>query len=287
MTGLSHECTNAVCSIPCSQVFERVCCFPRIHGGSRVEWVLHPEFRDPQPHLFRLEVSEAAVNDPTAWVSVSTQEKNDVWFLLDPLDRVFGSQQWTHYRIRLRTPKGTYYSDPSPCLGVLDRRQWRLMQAVLRAERKNFIWANGQEGYLLKRKTTGQKCVCLDPLTDEVRNAQCEICQGVGYVTGYYAPVSCVWALLTDAQRHAKLEVNSPRGMGDEIRAQARMLAIPQMYEQDVWVDRSSDFRYFIHTIAAICEIKGVPIVNNVELRQIPFSHPVYKITITGQIPAS
>ena len=47
--------------------------------------------------------------------------------LVDDTPRVFGKTQWTHYRIKLTTPGGTYYSTPMHCWGSLDFRFWRLI----------------------------------------------------------------------------------------------------------------------------------------------------------------
>jgi hypothetical protein len=266
-------------------VFERLLVFPRIRGGTRVEWLMDRDFTDPLPYTFQLQVGTAGDHDISDWTPVGSTVVNG-WYLLDDQERVFGLQQWTHYRVQLVTSKGTYYSDPAPCLGLWDFRQWRRACGVLRNEMLNFRAGEAPEGYLLKRRVQGEPCSCLDPLTQECRNPDCLICYGTSWVGGYFQPLGCVYAALSEQATHSHIEAEGPRGAGGDIIVKARMLALPQLQEKDVWINKTTDHRYIVHTIQSACEIKGVPLVYDpVELRLAPFTNIIYDIPIPDLVP--
>ena len=54
--------------------------------------------------------------------------------------------------------------------------------------------------------------------------------------------------------------------------------------EDDVWVNKVTDDRYFVHGVQNTVEIRGVPVISDVELRPIPFSSSIYKIEIPEQL---
>jgi hypothetical protein len=281
---VSERCT-ADCVNECAWIFDRLQVFPRINGGSRIEWTLHPGFADPLPYDVMLQVGSTGLDNATDWTGVGFSARN-TFYLVDDVQRVYGHTQWTHYRVRLETPVGVYYSDPISCWGNLDNRHWRLMREVTRKELLLLRKESGQEGYLLKRRISGTPCAaCISYMTDEVTNAQCPECYGTGFEGGYYAPLGCVYANLTPSGRHEQLDRQQTRGSVNETVATARMLAAPQLSANDVWVDRDTDFRWNIHQVQNVVEMRGVPVVVQAGLRLCPFSDPVYKFPISGQLP--
>ena len=69
------------------------------------------------------------------------------------------------------------------------------------------------------------------------------------------------------------------------LRVKARMLAIPQVFENDVWVDKTNDHRWYIHQIEHAAEYKGIPVASDIEFRFAPFSDPIYSIEIDALLP--
>ena len=61
------------------------------------------------------------------------------------------------------------------------------------------------------------------------------------------------------------------------------MLMMPLLQETDVWVSRETDDRYYIQKIQDIAEIRGVPLVANVELRPAPYTDIIYTVAIPQQ----
>lgn len=276
------------CAAVCPNVFDRILISHVIRGGTKVTWELRQEFVDPGPLTFQLQTAAIAGTDPAAWEDVGLAVENQ-YCAIDPEQRVWGKTQYTHYRVKLTTPLGVYYSDPVLGLGVLDRRSWRLAREIVRQNKVAFrIGPGGQRGYLLKRRWTGQRCsVCTDLQTSESRDAYCATCYGTGFVCGYYYPMSCVWAELSPRSRHIELDASQARGTVHDVVVQARMLAVDLLSEEDIWVSDKTDDRYYVHAVQSIAELRGVPLVSQVELRPIPYTSPVYTIQIPRDMQAT
>lgn len=277
------------CAADCTWVFGRVRVRPSIQHGTWVEWLMHPEFRDPQPYTYQLQVGHTGSNLADDWQDVGLPIAN-VTYAIDDTQRVYGKTQWTHYRIKLTTPQGTYYSAPQQTWGDLPFRFWRLVANRERIYRRQFTaTSRAQEGYLLKVRLTGARPELgdgvLDYQTEEVTNPQSPETVGKEFIGGYYAPIPCVWMDPdTKITRREHRDAGEARGtVNDGLRVKAVMLATPQVDSYDVWVDRINDFRWEIHEIEHLEAIQGVPIAIRAELRLLPFSHPVYALTMPHQ----
>ncbi len=79
------------------------------------------------------------------------------------------------------------------------------------------------------------------------------------------------------------IDDQATRGTVQDIVISGRMLMLPLINEQDIWVSRKTDDRYYIHSIQDVAEIRGVPLVANVEMRPAPFTDVIYQIPIPQQ----
>lgn len=276
---LSEFCRQA-CGDPCRTVFDRVAIRLYTSGGTLIMWQLMPQFDAPGPLRFQVQVGRT--NNPLAddWVDVGLPVI-DQFYAIDPEQRDWGKRKYTHYRVVLEAGDGnTYYSLPTAGLGTLNRREWLLARELLRQRLK--LYRKGyaaQEGFLLKRRKSGQPCPsCLDLQTEEPRNPDCPYCYGTGYRCGYYYPISCVFALFEPQKLY--LRQDQRRGTVNDQRRVADMLLADMAETEDVFVALRTDDRYWIHAIAATTEVRGIMIAGQVELRLIPFSSPIYSIPV-------
>lgn len=279
-------CGAATCAV--SGVFQSLRVTPTIAFGSRVEWALSPQFRDPLPHTFQLQVGRTGLSVADDWQPVGSTADN-VFYMLDDTQRVFGKTNWTHYRVCLETPVGTYFSDPIPADGDLsakDRREWR---TILKTWSTLLRLKTGQEGYLLKRKLFGTPCPedCRDFQTGEITDPHCPTCHGTGIVDGYFDPVPCIYAQLSPRTSHNNLDAGQARGtIDDELRVRATLLGVPYIFENDVWVDKHTDRRWYIHQIQHRVEVRGVAAVVDAEFRLAPYTDTIYEFEIEDQVPS-
>lgn len=273
------SCPVSLCASP----FDRVVVSRLIRGGTAVFWELVPSFNDPAPLTFTLQVGTTANQDADDWADVGLPVVGQ-YFAVDGDQRLYGKDHWTYYRVKLETTLGTYYSDPTNGMGTMNRHDWRLAREIVRKELVAHRGAS-QLGYLLKRRVTGQRCPkCLDHMTQEVRNPACPVCYGTGYRCGYYYPMACVWANMSPRTRRTELDGGQGRGTINDVVVQARMTLTDLLNEDDVWVNKATDDRYYVHKIQHVAEWRGVPLVGQVELRPIPFSSIIYDIEIPGQL---
>lgn len=278
-----------ICGPSCEWIFDRLQVFADISGGTRVEWTLHPQFSEAGPYTFQLQAGRTGNPDADDWTDVGAAVV-DTYFVVDSSKRVYGKKQWTHYRVTVTSSASgadTYASKPQPATGNLNKKDWLRSKAILRNEDIRLRKEAGQEGYLLKRRLYGTACPdCLDYQTGEVRNPQCSTCYGTGFTDGYFAPYGCFYAELGVHAHRSEIQ-DSARGTIDDLpRTTGRMINTPQVFSYDVWVDKDSDFRWIIHSVKNLVEVRGIPIIVQAEMRLAPFTHPVYSIDITGQVPA-
>jgi len=276
--GAIDDCER-VCAPSCAQVFDRVQVYHAIRGGGRVEWELSSSFSDPAPYEFQLQVGRTASNDADDWTNIGSPVVN-AFYSIDADQRVWGNVQWTHYRVKLTTVNGVYYSPPEPALGALSRIDWRRGREIRRKEELRFRKTPaGTEGYLLKRRIYGERCTCIDEMTHECRNPQHVDCYGTGILGGYFDAIGCSWVEFTLRQTRTHQDLS--RGTVNDVAVPARMLYWPQPNSYDVWVNATSDERWIIHEVSSIAEIRGIPLVANVGLRLVPFGDIIYDIPVS------
>jgi len=275
--------TNQCPPSDCYNVFDMVHVSYLIRGGSRVMWTLVDTFTDPTPWVFQLQVGHGGTQTADDWENVGLPITNSV-YAVDPGQENYSTVSLPfYYRVKLTTSVGVYYSDPTIKTGILSVKDWRIAKEIVRKEKLRFKHTS-QDGYLLKRRAMGADCpICLDFQTLETTNPYCPQCWGTGKECGYFYPVGCIWADLSPQSQNMNIDNQGMRGTVQDIKITARMLMLPLIGEQDVWVSRKTDDRYYIHAIQHTTEIRGVPLVATVELRPAPFSDVVYRIAIPQQ----
>lgn len=270
------DCTPVCPTTDCSWIFDRVIVLPHITGGSRVEWILHPMFRDPAPHTFQLQVGRTANPDADDWEDVGDPVVDD-FFAIDPSQRVWAATQWTHYRVVLTTGLGTYTSKPQAALGALSRRDWAKWKNHVRMWRLKLKKGPGSsEGYILKRRLYGTPCDCLDPQTGEIRKPNHITCYGTGWVGGYFPAIPCVFADMDLKLTRDQVD-DAGTGNVNKISVGARLLAVPQLGDKDVFVEKNTDIRYAIRGIQYVAAQNGVPVAVSAKLIPYAFDRVIYQ----------
>ena len=269
----------------CESVFDRVVVSYLIRGGTRVMWEMRDDFVDPQPFEFQLQAGQTNSNAADDWVDVGLPV-TDQFVAMDDEQRVFN--KWpnrTFYRVKLTTRLDTYFSEPTGGEGTLSKRDWRLAREIIRMELVRFKQHAGERGLLLKRRITGENCpTCLDFQTMEVRDPACPDCWGTGKKCGYFFPIDCVWADLNPKTYRTHLDGGRGRGTINEVVVKGRMLNTFLLGEEDIWINLVTDDRYYAHEVQNTAEMRGVPLIANVELRPAPFTDVAYDIVIPQQL---
>lgn len=290
------SCPAEVCNQACDEVFDRLLVFPKIAGGTRVEWSLLSSFTEAGPYEFQLQVSTTglwsgmwrhqralaennAALDEGDWVDVGLP--TEAFYAIDDSQRVYGKTQWTHYRVKLTTQTSYYYSPAYPCHGQLLGADLRTWQHGLRMWENRFRSGRaGQRGYLLKARRFGTPCPCRDPDTQEVTKQHTR-CYGTGFVGGYYPATDCVYLELDPRASRERLDAQRRRGSVEDTILRGTMLAYPHIVSGDYWTSGQTDVRYQIKDIQHLAEVRGVPVVMAVTLWPAPFADIIYQFPVT------
>jgi hypothetical protein len=204
----------------------------------------------------------------------------DIYSITDDTKRDFGQLHLTHYRVVVTSSSGVYASEPQSCLGNLSPRDWLKAKSAIRMESLALRKGSGQEGYLLKRRLFGTRCsLCTDMLTGEVRDSKCPECYGTGFTGGYHPAYPCFYVNTNPAGFRSHRDQLAAGN--HQLTIQGRMINVPQVFSYDVWVDKDTDQRWFIHRIQAAVEVQGVAVIlYPVEMRLAPFTDQVYKVPV-------
>lgn len=270
------------CTPSCEEVFSSVRVYPMVAGTTRVVWALKPTFAAAGPFRFLLQYSLYPVDEFSAWEDAG-ELTEDVYEAIDVCIRSQGNFMRAHYRVLLLDADDNQYtSRPTPANATFDFRQSQILGQVLRTEELRMRNSpNSSLGILLKRKTTGLRCtVCSDHMTNQVTDSSCETCYGTGFVGGYWRAADCsmVDFVKEPAQRSM---VREPQGTMENQINYVRMLNIPQIFSNDVWIQQGNDHRYVIQSFASEIEIGSAAIVlQPVEFRLAEFSHIIYRFPL-------
>jgi hypothetical protein len=249
-------------------------------GGGRVRWELARHFIKPRPHTFQLQTSPGTVEGADDWEDVGDAVTN-VFYALDETRRLYGKTRHINYRVKLTDGNAVvYYSKPALTLGQWTKRDWILAREVLRKEKLRATRFTSVDGFLFKRRRYGDPCTaCLDAITGEITNSDCTLCGGTGILTGYYAPVAASYADLTPESSREHRD-NQMRATVRDVIVVGRFFDFPPLVQGDIWVNRFSDERYYIHNVTEKAVLRGVPLIWDVELRRAEDTDNVYHDSI-------
>jgi hypothetical protein len=267
-------------------LFTNLSVVPTASNGNIVSWQVACWFNEQLPYTYQLQVGRqnlsAYTNDGAGrvddWQDTGDPVQN-AFFAVDLNDRRFGKTTDLFYRLKLTTGAGDiYYSDPVGLNARLPARDAAVVHEMIRKERLRNEGQVGVEGYLLKAFRYGPVCpVCTDPVTGEVTNSHCQTCYGTGFQGGYFQPFPTYAVIEGESTREA---LNPQTNMSKPVQVSARMLAQPQIDSLDVFVEKYSDKRHFIHPYKVVAQHRGVPIALQVELRLAPYSDVIYSVPV-------
>jgi hypothetical protein len=269
-----------------TDVFKRANVDFMLLGITRVTWEMARHFHGRPPLNFQLQRALTGSRLADDWEDVPGAAGVNVFTLSDEQDglRAIGKQLTVHYRVELTDGDGVVsYSSPASSEGGLTKFEWLEAREILFRESFSGIKFSSCNGWLLKAKRHGAPCpVCLDPDTGEVTTSHCPTCKGTRWTGGYYAAIPATYAEITENPIRMRRDMQQNRGTVYDDVKKGRFLGLPQLYAYDVWIDAESDERYYLHEINVIAKLRAVPLIYDVELRQVEFNEVVYTIPLEG-----
>lgn len=262
---------------------QRLIVYPSYPGKTVIYWDLHPNMQDPLPYTYQLQRCLSA-NPDDDWKNIGGEQDNAIALvdsLEDPNSIRTGYLLDCYYRIVLKTPRGTYVSEPEGCFGQLHRDEWKTALEILSKERLLFK-KTAVPGVLLQAIRNGDRCpYCNGEYSSGVFNSQCEHCFGTGYLNGYHKPFHFQAWQVTPSQKHEIHYNENVATMNMSVdRYQARAEGVPEIYNGDIWIDLSTAQRFRITASKVIAQIRRVPLVREIDMSLIPATDIAYKIPI-------
>jgi len=245
---------------------------PGFAAGHMFSWALDPAFSAPGPFYFR--VQQGHTHDGP-WFDLSPELQDEyLWVsekMVAPKDPVL------YFRVTLRSGTKTWASPVRTPYGDLDRREFLLVADIMRRELLAMRQMTGVPVKVFVKAVFGPACTrCRDPITGEVLNANCAQCFGTGRVPGYHGPYE-TWAVFSVGQR-AKQMAADPPGVTEPSQHEVRTLGSPSVKKDDVLIDERQDARYYVDGVLNAAEVRRVPVIQNLVVRAIPNSSPIYEL---------
>lgn len=239
---------------------------------------------------FLWEVS-GACSDPAPWTFYVEQAQGPggPWAALSPaVTGIYGWEAPTglrvnqdailYYRVRLVTPSKEYVSAYRSPYGDLDRRPYLISREVIRKEQLHARTMAGTEAALHLVNTFGPRCTkCLDPITKNVRDANCSSCAGTGRDPAYNGPYH-QWCIFTPVTRATDLNPSGV-GMSEPRQFQVRIAGAPPLKTRDIIIDMRSDKRYYISQAVPVSEMQRIPLIQDCSVTEAPTSDIAYTLS--------
>lgn len=264
-------------------VFDRVVVDHLSAGGSRVAWRMREDFADPAPWYFELQVGESAVQSADDWDTISAVVDGSM--LVDDTQRDISVNPTTHYRVKLVSASGTFYSKPEPSWGTTNRRDWLLACAIARREMLRLRVNAAEPGWLFKRRKRTPvvpDTKVVDFLTREIRSTRNTAGVGTDRIGGFFTPV-LHYLDLDPVARYSHRDAD--RGQIDDVVTLGQCLAFPQLDHGDVWATSTGDARFQLHEVTTLSAFRNVPLLVSVKAAKLSPSDPIYELALPD-VPA-
>jgi len=241
--------------------------YPSYTGGFHYTWEVEQECEIAGPWTFSIEESETGQGD---WTKI-TPDLINTFAYQEATKRYFPKENVFQFRLKMVATAGTFYS---PTINPCWQLDWHDFLIVKEMMRKELLQQKEMSGIIVDvfiKTLMGPYCTCLDPITKDILDPQHAACHGTGKVPGYFGPYN-TWLTFTPLQKSRDFkEDNTDINYVDQLGG--RMIAVPELKELDVIVDKSSDKRYYVHSVKNEVELRRVPIVQTITLKLVSNSN--------------
>lgn len=248
-----------------------------------VAWEVRESFQD-RDGVFRVERSEE--NGPFTPVA------DNIDGLAVDVEGIRGMEpdRLTWWRVVLKGRMGEYPSEPVQ-EGNWPWHQEDILYAnnIFRREYMTMVRYSGVPGTILHPRRSGQPCpVCS---MDGIRSAgrsNCQYCDGIGLVGGYYPGEDLVVMLL--GASNPTRDVNPALGAvspGQSVKA--RCPATTLINDGDVWVNSLTGDRYLIEALVPDVVYKDFVITHSLQMERLDASHlnAINTPSVLGKLPSA
>ena len=253
--------------------------YPDYWKGHSFFWTIDSHSNPVLPITFEVEQSIDPGGDDTEWVSLSGPLVNQVswqanWFPEQPRKSRYV------YRVTATDSNGEiWHSQGTSLYGDLGRTDYCIARTLMRTEVVAMKTRSGIPMHLYYADPRQGKCThCADPVTGISNDPDCPYCHGTGYEAGYYGPVK-MWGIFTGDNSSVDFKAGQVINIKDPAYFTVKVIGSPIIREKEsFFVDLHNNKRYDIHKVVSVVELRRIPVIQHITVKEIPKDDPRYDI---------
>jgi len=225
--------------------------YPDTSTGHYFQWSPY----DPS-HIYTVEWSDTLAG-PWQPYSEPTTADHTTAFKLDTV---------RDYNRYFRVTDGQTASTPRSYFADLPRREFLLVKEMQRKEVLALRTLSGSPLTVYQRTHIGKACECKDPVTGDIRDPQCAVCNGTGKLDAY-SKIEDRWGSFS-AVKHSE-ENQQDADVTDTQKHQLNMVSVPVQRHGDVVKDNGTGKYYEVSQVQQGTELRRVPVVQTAVVNEI------------------
>lgn len=241
-------------------MFSEFFAYPDYAAGHSFYWKIAPQQAPKYPLIFEIQKSidlDAADDD---WETISEPIENQFSWQADWEKAETTRYHRYFYRCKLTTGDDKiYYSKATGLYGNLSKQDYLIIRKLMQNKVIELKIAGGVPFHLYFVDARDIRCPnCADPVTGESRDPGCNLCQGTGFINGYYGPIKMYGSI---SQNINKSNFNGVKW--EDINAfQIVMIGNPFLRSQEtILADLQNNKRYKVLQVKNLAELRQMPII--------------------------
>jgi len=248
--------------------------FPGYYGGFSFLWEVDPNTKLKLPWSFQVEESETGIDD---FEDISPAVVNAFAWQEPKPRKKFNKDRNLFFRVKMTSESGVCYSQARTATGDLPLKEYLYAREIMRKELLQMRNMAAVGVSFWRKMQTGMSCKnCLDPITQEIIDPDCPVCNGTKFLGGYHGPYYG-FATFSVTRVHKK-HAEDGAGVDDDRMHQVRMIGHPAMIRDDVIVDIAGDRRYIVDEVASELELRRIPIIQILQVHEAERCDIVHKL---------
>ena len=245
---------------------------PYSRKSTVIQWEISEKYRGSGSLTFKIELS----GNPQGPWELLAENLVDKLVYEDTNFKTSGALKDRYYRVSFQDGSGV--SDPKSIFGYMPKKQYLIARKIFNDELVMLKKGNGIKIAVVKRQHWGTRCVCVDPMTKQVMDPDCQICHGTKIEQGYYDPIN-TWGKLAPAP--IGTDYGTQTSVPEIENSQFMLLSFPLVYKDDILVELDINRRWVVVSSQST-ELRRNAVHQEVRVSRLPIYHPAYDLDVTS-----
>ena len=245
---------------------------PYSRKSTVIQWEVSTKYRASGALTFKIELS----GNPLGPWELLAENLVDKLVYEDTNFKTDGGLKDRYYRVSFQD--GSEVSDPKSIFGYMPKQQYLIARKIFNDEMVLLKKGNGIPISVIKRKHWGDRCTCVDPITKQVMDPNCQICHGTKIVQGYYDSIN-TWGKLNPAAMGTDYGTHGP--IQEIENSQFMLLSFPLVYKDDILVEIDINRRWTVVSSQST-ELRRNAVHQEVLVSRLPVYHSAYDLEVNS-----